>query len=201
MSIVAPEKKEEYKAIIRRVISMNPTVSIYELQRRLKSAQTPLELSYNYLTALVREIRVDRVREVDEQTKEDLFAQIQDVVIWVNDQLRAIAQEEKLVYTKTKDGVPTEKADTRIFAQQNRIKALNSVVVNLEKLINLKMDMGLIDRKLGTADFRVIDMLSALDNIRNGDYTTPIADLFAKQQNLVGASAESGGGESEDGNT
>lgn len=178
MSIVPAEKKQEYKQVIRRVIAMNPTISILELQRRLREAESPLPLSYDYLTELVREVRVDRVKEVEDQTKEDLFAQVSDVVEWVNNQLRAIAQEEKLVYTKTKDGVPTETAEVRIFAQQNRIKALNSVIVNLEKLINLKMDLGIIERKQGTLDFRVIDYMSALKKLRNGDYTTPLEQLI-----------------------
>lgn len=190
MPVVPQEQQDEYKANIRRVLALNPTISVRELQRRLKTSTPPVELDYEFLNRLVKEIRADRIREVEEQTKEDLFAQISDVVEWVNNQLRAIAQEEKLVYTKTKDGLPAEKAEVRIFAQQNRIKALNSIVKNLEALINLKMDLGIIDRKLGTADFRVIDLMSGLEKIRNGDYTTPIENLFAQQEILVGGNAE-----------
>ncbi len=196
MPTIQIEQRTEYKANIRRVIALNPTISVTELQRRLKTAAPPIELDYDYLRGLVKEIRADRIREVEEQTKEDLFAQISDVVEWVNNQLRAIAQEEKLVYTKTKDGLPAEKAEVRIFAQQNRIKALNSIVKNLESLINLKMDLGIIDRKLGTADFRVIDLMSSLEKIRNGDYTTPIENLFPKETVLIGGDAESGGAQS-----
>lgn len=181
MSIVPLEKKEEYKAVIRRVIAMNPTISVLELQRRLGESSPPLALSRDYLTSLVKEIRLERIKEVEDQTKEDLFAQVQDVVIFVNNQLRAIANEEKLVYTKLNDkGLPSEKAEVRIFAQQNRIKALNSVIVNLEKLVNLKMDLGIIERKVGTMDFKVIDMMSALKKIRNGDYSTPLEQLIGE---------------------
>lgn len=179
MPKVVAEQREEYKATIRRILALNPTISILELQRRLKAASPPMELEYQFLKNLTSEIRADRIKEVESQTKEDLFAQISDVVEWVNNQLRAIAQEEKLVYTKTKEGGgPAEKAEVRIFAQQNRIKALNSVIVNLEKLINLKMDLGIIDRNLGSVDVRIIDHMAALKKIRNGDYTTPLEQLI-----------------------
>lgn len=196
MPIVKHEQREEYKANIRRVLALNPTISVSDLQRRLKAANPPIELDWEFLSKLVKEIREDRIKEVNEQTKEDLYAQIADVVEWVNNQLRAIAQEEKLVYTKTKSsGLPAEKAEVRIFAQNNRIKALNSIVKNLVDLVQLKMDLGIIDRKLGTADFRVVDMMSGLEKIRNGDYSTPIENIFARipGSELVGESAESGG--------
>src|SRR3990167_6245208 len=180
MSIILAEKKEEYKAIIRRVTLFAPRMSVYELQRRLKTAETPLELSREYLTTLVREIASERIERLETETKEGLYNQVAETVEWVNQQLRAIAQEEKLVYMEAgPDGKPTASPKMRIFAQQNRTKALNSVVDNLLKLLNLKMDLGLTDRNLGTVDFRIIDMMSALEKIRNGDYSTPIQELIA----------------------
>lgn len=179
MSIVPIEKKEEYKAVIRRVLTMNPSISTRELQRRLSEANEPITLSRDYLTELVGEVRIDRIREVEEETKEDIYAKMADVVEYVNQQLRAIAQEEKLVYSShKKDGVPSEKPETRIFAQNNRIKAMNSIIDNLIKLYNLKMDLGIIERKVGTMDHKIIDTMSALKKIRNGDYTTPIEQLI-----------------------
>lgn len=172
------EQREEYKEVIRRIIAMNPSMSIRSLHNRLKTAEKPIEMDRATLTKIVREIREDRVREIQEETKEDMYAAIADIVEFVNNQLRAIAQEEKLVYTKNKDGVPTEKAETRIFAQHNRIKALNSVVDNTIKLVNLKMDLGIVERKLGTADVRIIDAMAVLKKIRNGDYTTPLEQLI-----------------------
>ncbi len=191
MSIVPLEKKEEYKAIIRRVTLFNPSMSLLELQRRLKDAETPLSLSYDYLKQLIKEIREERTSRLEEETKENLYTQVAETVEWVNQQLRAIAQEEKLVYMeKGADGEAVASPKMRIFAQQNRTKALNSVVDNLLKLLNLKMDLGIIERNLGTADFRIIDMVSALEKIRNGDYTTPLEELIA-----IGANEDSGGEE------
>jgi hypothetical protein len=193
MPAVVGEQRDEYKARIRTVLALNPTISILELQRRLKTASPPMELDYQFIKTLTGEIRADRIKEVDEQTKEDLYAQISDVVEFVNNQLRAIAQEEKLVYTKTKDGLPAEKAETRIFAQQNRIKALNSVVKNLIALVNLKMDLGIIERKVGTLDFKIIDMMTSLKKIRNGDYTTPLETLIPAGRIIDVAGSSTGG--------
>ena len=193
MSIIPLEKKEEYKAIIRRVTLFNPSQSVLELKRRLETAETPLHLSRTYLTDLIKEIRQERIDRLESETKEDLYNQVAETVEWVNQQLRAIAQEEKLVYMEAgPDGKPTASPKMRIFAQQNRTKALNSVVDNLLKLLNLKMDLGIIERNLGTADFRVIDMMSALEKIRNGDYSTPIQELIAIGTNDNGGSEDGG---------
>jgi len=178
MSIYSKEEREEHKAIVRRVLTMNPTLTIRGMTQRLAKAETPLVLDKDYVHDLIREVRTDRVEAVNEETKEDIYAQMKDTVEFVNQQLRAIAQEEKLVYMKTKDGVPVESPETRIFAQNNRIKAMNSVVDNLIKLWNLKMDLGIIERKVGTVDHNIIDVMSALKKIRNGNYKTPLTDLI-----------------------
>lgn len=177
MAIYAPEEREEHKAVIRRVLTMNPTMSLRQIQNRLKKAETPLDLSINYVMDLTREIRTDRIEAVNDETKEDIYAMMKDTVEFVNQQLRAIAQEEKLVYTRTKDGVPTETAEVRIFAQNNRIKAMNSIIDNLMKLFNLKMDLGIIERKVGTVDHNIIDVMSALKKIRHGNYKSPLTEL------------------------
>ncbi len=177
--IYSPEEREEHKALIRRIITFNPTASLRSIQTRLMKAETPYSFSLDYIMDLGREVRKDRIEQINEETKEDIYAEIKDVVEWVNQQLRAIAQEEKLVYTRLdKKGLPAEGAETRIFAQSNRIKSLNSVVDNLIKLVNLKMDLGIIERKVGTLDLNVVSVMSALKNIRNGDYTTKLPDLI-----------------------
>jgi hypothetical protein len=179
MSIIPLEQKEEYKAIIRRIMAMNPTLSIREIHRRLAEADKPIALDREYLGKLVQEIRRDRITEIENETKEDIYAKMSDVVEFVNQQLRAIAQEEKLVYMdRDAKGDATASPKMRIFAQQNRTKALNSVIDNLLKLYNLKMDLGIIERKVGTMDHLIIDTMSALKKIRNGDYTTDLEKLI-----------------------
>lgn len=179
-SIYSIEEREEHKAIIRRVITFNPTASLRSIQMRLRTAEKPLSLSIDYIQDLGREVRRDRIEALNEETKEDIYAEIKDLIEWVNSQLRAIAQEEKLVYSRVdKNDKPTETPETRIFAQNNRIKALNSVVDNMMKLVNLKMDLGIIERKVGTMDINVISVMSALKKIRNGDYTTKLPELIS----------------------
>lgn len=200
MPVIPIEEKEEHKAVIRRILTMNPSLSVRELVQRLANASTPMKLDRVYVTGLVREIRQDRIDQINDQTKEDIYAQMTDLVEYVNNQLRAIAQEEKIEVADTKN-----KMETRIFAQNNRIKALNSIIDNTLKLANLKMDLGIIERKLGRADVQIIDLMSALKKIRNGDYTTPIehlipgtptnylADGSGEDSEAVGATVEDSG--------
>lgn len=169
-------QRNHRKEIVRRMMLFNPDIAVSTLKERLEKSQTPIVIGLNQLHEMVKEIRAERIQHIRQETKEELYAQVADMVEWVNNQLRAIAQEEKLVYTDSE-----ESPKARIFAQQNRTKALNSVVDNLIKLINLKMDLGIIERNLGTADFRVLDVLGALEKLRNGDYTTPLPELFARR--------------------
>lgn len=185
-------KYEHEKALVRRVLTMNPSMTVAALKERLQNASTPILIGINQLHRLVADIRSDRIKEVELETKDDIYAQIKDTVEWVNNQLRAIADEEKLVYMALdSDGKPKASPETRIFAQNNRIKALNSVVENLIKLVNLKMDLGIIERKLGTADFQITDMLSALKKIRNGDYTVKLDDVISKISDGAGGEVRS----------
>lgn len=177
MSIVPAEKKEELKYYIGRVLSMSPGISVVQLKNRLAEMSTPVHISREYLSELVREVRQDRLDRLNRETKEDIYAQIESLVETVSDMLRAIAQEEKLVYTKTRDGKPAEKAETRIFAQNNRIKALNAVVDHAMKLVQLRMDLGLVERNLGSFNVNLGSLMSGLRKVRNGDYSQPIEAL------------------------
>lgn len=172
------EQRLEYKAVIRHILIFNPMATCRMIKTRLAKSEKPLDLSLEYILGLMKDIRADRRIEIEEETKEELYSHIRDTVDFVNQQLRAIAQEEKLVYSKTKDGLPTESPEVRIYAQNNRIKAINSIIDNIIKLANLKMDLGIIERKIGTVDHDIIDVMSALKNIRNGNYTTPIKKLI-----------------------
>jgi hypothetical protein len=170
MSAITPIQYEHEKAIVRRVLTFNPSISINQLQKLLESSgENRIVREVHYLGRLVRDIRADRTREVQEKTKIDLYSEMADIVEYVNNQLRAIANEEKLVYTKVdKDGKPDASPETRIFAQNNRIKALVEVVKNVERLFNMKMDLGIIERNLGRADVRILELLAFIDNERNG---------------------------------
>lgn len=169
MPAITTIQEENEKSVIRRVLIFNPSISIRRLKKRLEEAgENRIIRTEEYLARMVEEIRLDRIREIESETKEETYAKFSDLVEWVNQQLRAIAQEEKLVYEmKSKDGSPGQKPEVRIFAQTNRIKAINSIVVNVEKLLNMKMDLGLSERKLGTLNARVVELLAVIDYERN----------------------------------
>lgn len=179
------ETREEHKAIVRSIITRNPVISLRSLKKRLNESENPIDLSLPYLMQIVRSIRVDRVEAINEETKEDIYAEMKDVVDYVNRELRMIAQQEKIVSTNAKNG-----AEARIFGQNNRIKAMNSIVDNLIKLVNLKMDLGIVERKVGTMDINIISAMSAIKKIRNGDYKTNLVDLIPSNLELTGGAVK-----------
>lgn len=175
---------EARKAVVRRILTYNPTITVLALKERLEKSEPSVTIGLNQLYDIVGEIRKDRIEAIEKETKEDIYAQIVDLVNDINNQLRSIAQEERLVYMEKlpskdgKEGDPALPPKVRIFAQQNRIKALNSIVENTIKLLNFRMDLGLIERKLGEVDLRITDLVAGLRKIRNGDYTTPLPTLI-----------------------
>lgn len=186
MSLYSQEQHEEHKAIVRRIMAMRPTITLRQIRSSLMEAKTPITLGLPYIMQIVRDIRTERVRAVEEETKEDIYAMMRDAVEYVNQQLRAIAQEEKLVYMNDKMS-----PESRTIGQSNRIKAMNSIIDNLMKLVNLKMDLGIIERKVGTLDHNIISVMQAIKRTRNGDYTTPITDLIR----IPAAAPDGGAGE------
>lgn len=191
MTVLTEIQKNHEKEIVKRLLMFNPGVSVAALKERLDTSTPPINIGIHQLHKIVASIREERIARLHEETKEDLYTMIADTVEWVNNQLRAIAQEEKLVYTEMDEkGNAHASPKMRIFAQQNRTKALNSVVDNLIKLVNLKMDLGIIDRNLGTGEIRVYDMVDVLEKIRNGDYTTSLPELFARRAVASGTVSE-----------
>lgn len=175
------EQHEEQKAIIRRIMAMNPTITLRVLRNRLMKADQPLELSLPYLMELTREVRTERVKAIEDETKEDIYAEMKDVVEYVNRSLREIALEEKIVSSNKNNSV-----ESRVYGQNNRIKAMNSIVDNSIKLLNLKMDLGIVERKVGTMDINIISMMSALKRIRNGDFKTALPNLISAPTQSTG---------------
>lgn len=180
------EQREEQKLMIRSLLAKNPMLSMRRVMNALANAEKPIVLSLPYVMELVREVRTDRVQAIQEETREDIYSEMKDVVDYVNRELRNIATEEKIVSTNTKNS-----AEARIFGQGNRIKAMNSIVDNLIKLVNLKMDLGIVERKVGTMDINIISAMSALKKIRNGDFKTNLVDLIPVTPELAGGSTES----------
>lgn len=161
-------RHDHEKAVVRRLLTLNPSISLLALEKRLSELPEPVLIERHRLSGVVKEIRADRTREVEEETKIDMYAKMADITEFCIQQLRAIAQEEKLVYTATdENGKPKHGAESRIFAQNNRIKALVEIMKAHERLFNLKMDLGIIERKLGTADVRVIELLAYIKNERD----------------------------------
>ena len=156
---VTNEQKEEYKAVINSALIFHPYISTFRLHEQLERQDPPLHLDLDYLYKLVAEVKLEKTQRYLQATKDEVVSQFEDLVEYVNTQLRRIANEEKIV-----EKTSGESAKSRVFSQRNRIEALKSIVANYEKLNNMKMDLGVLERKLGSikADFRVLDVLQAV---------------------------------------
>ena len=162
MATYTDETKLQHKAFVRRQLALNPHLSVYSIIAGIKE-QEGLELSFPYVKRLAEDLKEEYTHYYNKETKESVTGQFEEICSFVVGRLRGILAEEKAVYDKEGN------LKYKVISQKNRIMALNSIVSAYEKLNKLKMDLGLLDRKLGElkiGDERVIKVLNEIRTIR-----------------------------------
>lgn len=158
-----PEQQDDFKAMVSSMLILNPKLSIRKVQDQL-TTQFKLELSKNYIGELLKEIHEERARRFVDITKDAAMAEMEDLVAILVQMLRQIIQAEEIVY---KD--PNRSVESRIISQKNRIAAIDTIFKMYERMMNMKMDLGIFERQLGRfkGDIRYIDMVKALQEYRD----------------------------------
>lgn len=129
-----------------RYLVVEPYASIVKIQRHFASLEPKLELSQRYIYEMRKELLGERVKMIREETKEEVGAHIEDMAMWCITQLRRVHQEEIVVFGE-KEGKQYER---KYVSQANRIKALSEIFKIFDRMVQLKMDLGILERKLGT---------------------------------------------------
>ena len=129
MSLYSEEQKQEHLAITRRVVIRNPNVNGYEAQRILEKAGYKLNKEYVY--KILAKIRDERTKRYDRHTKEIIIAEFDDFINDLEPKLREIIAAGE---------------------DNNKIQAIRTLVKHKEILLDKMMDMGLLERQIGSIE-------------------------------------------------
>lgn len=151
------EQRHEIKSAIFRMIALRPSISGTQLHKAL--AESNYVLSYDRTLDLMKEVRNERALKITQDTKEEVFAQYDELCEYIMGQLREIISQEKITFNDRK-GIKQQ-----IYAQANRIEALKAIMMLAEKRMNIRMDLGLLERKLGTVEGRIA-ILDIMEQVR-----------------------------------
>jgi len=128
MSKYSKEKKQEHLAIVRRIISTKRDASGVQVMEILKNSGLKFDEKYVYklFNTIINERRV----RYDRETKNEVVAKFEDFIK---------ALEPKL-----------QKLSETGFKDSDKINAIKLLAQNYKEIINLQMDLGVLERNLGT---------------------------------------------------
>lgn len=166
---------EKHKAIIKRMVVLNPSQPILQMVESLKAQNLPF--SRDYVTKLVRKVHGEWMHKYDRETKVMAVAKAEEMFEYLIQHLRKIIQDEEVIYNYTlgdgKDKMKVNKI--RTFSQMNRIQAIKEIREIIKTIMDMKMDAGILERKLGEieVEFKIANLKSSVKDLyeyrkRNG---------------------------------
>ncbi len=176
MSIYSKEKTKQHLSIVRRMLALDRNATLDKLQENLKA--NGLELSIPYIWKLRKKAEGYWRNKYDYTTKQIMLAQADEWFDYLIQQLRKIVQDEQVTYNYTvqseqEGGNKRNINKIRTFSQINRIQAIREIRETIKLMLQLRMDFGIVDRKLGEIDANL-----------NGISLREIAkELYAKNPN------------------
>lgn len=133
MAIVSEEKQKEYIALIRRLMVMNPSISILGIQSSLENSKHNLRLDKDYINKLKNKIHKERETRYNNYTVKKVLAKYQDEL-----------EELKLrLWSITNDKDSTK---------QEKIMAIRETRASSKDMIDRLFDAGIFTRDLGKLD-------------------------------------------------
>lgn len=128
------QKRREHIAIIRQIMVRYPNATIEQIGELVKTVPDYQEKTFSkvYINKLQSLIHAERAARYDEQTKALVVASFEDFINDIEPRLRSIMNN---------------KNDSRAS-----VVAAKQLVENRKQLIEMAMDVGLLERKLGSVD-------------------------------------------------
>ena len=128
MSLYSDEKKQEHISLVRKVMILDIDITGTRVQQVLKDKGYNLGLDYVY--RLMKCVVGERRKRYDRETKNEIVAKFEDFVKDLEPKLRKISNESKSDIAK--------------------IEAIKSLISHYKDIINMQMDLGVLERNLGT---------------------------------------------------
>ncbi len=175
MSLYSKERTKQHLSVVRRIVTFDKDITLVKLQETLEGQG--IKASIPYVMKLKNKALSYWRHKYDYHTKSQALAQADEWFEYLINQLRKIIHDEGVTYnyaveTEQSGGDKKKINQIKTFSQMNRISAIKEIRETIRLMLQLQMDFGFIDRKLGEIDVSV-----------NGANLREIArQLYVKQQ-------------------
>jgi hypothetical protein len=160
MSILTPERREYLKTQVRELTIMEPNVSALRATELLNKRN--LEISYDYVNMMMKEIDIERVKEADE------FLLTSFLVTFM---------ERTKMTDKVLWNILTDKNSTR----KDKLGAARELRQNFHIVFQTMFDAGVFKRKIGELEIpnmgAILDMAKAIEDGKHITETTDSTDV------------------------
>ena len=144
------EQEYEHKSRIRRILVMKPSASIREVKAILEDSRPPVKIDKDYINKLIKEIRIERAKRLDDYTVTVVLAKFQDEVEELKARLWMIINDGNATY-------------------QSKISAIRELRNSSKDLFDKMFDAGVFKRQLGEGSINLTDIFKAINSKKDGE--------------------------------
>jgi hypothetical protein len=147
MPSYSEERQKEQMALIKEILIIKQTATVLEVQKILEEKRQ-MHLDKKYIGKLFKKIRGERATRYENANAKEALANFEDLMGYLKNELI------KIKNNTTSDMVKTI--------------AIKNISQIYKDLLNLQLDFGIFERKLGTlkADIDVLGILTEIENAK-----------------------------------
>lgn len=144
--------------MVRRILTFDRDITLVKLQETLAGQGIPASIPY--VMKLRQKAQAFWRHKYDHHTKSQALAQADEWFEYLISQLRKIIADENITYnyavsTEQEGGEKRKINQIKTFSQMNRISAIREIRETIKLMLQLQMDFGFVDRKLGELDHNI----------------------------------------------
>jgi len=146
MSKYSKEQSKEHLGIIKRLLIKKPNLTI-EKTIGLVNEIIGITFDKDYVAKLLKKIRGERVNRYNNATKANAVALYEDFIEDLNADLRNLYSNEKISISE-------------------KVNIIRTLAQNYKEIVNMQMDLGILERELGTMRSEVINVAEIAKLVR-----------------------------------
>ena len=163
MALYSKEKIQEHISQIRRILVMNPDITILRIQEKLAKSKKPINLDKDYINKLTNRIRKERAKRYNGYTINKVLVRFQDEVEELKKNLWNIINSGE---------------------DKDKISAIKELRTSSKDLFDKMFDSGIFEKKLGKLEIREEKTLKDIDKLSK-DEKRKFYKKLAEAENII----------------
>jgi hypothetical protein len=144
MPTVQWEKAEEYRQMVRIILTRTPNATVLQTKKAL--ASNGYELDKGYVCKIMQKVRGERVNRLKTEEIGRALAEFEDTILVLEQELYKIIFAQNKYKEVKGEKILVEKAPSA----NNKTRAIEALAKARGLLLDKKFDAGVFERKLGT---------------------------------------------------